>query len=92
MRFSTQLGFFLEESTYVAAKKYSQNISNISMERITHEFFKIILCDKPSRGIKLLENLNLLKIILPELIPTIEFDQENPHHEKMLPAHFMCVR
>lgn len=91
VRFSTQLGFFLEESTYVAAKKYSQNISNISMERITHEFFKIILCDKPSRGIKLLENLNLLKIILPELIPTIEFDQENPHHEKDVYQHTLCV-
>ncbi len=55
-------------------------------------FFKIILCDKPSRGgIKLLENLNLLKIILPELIPTIEFDQENPHHEKDVYQHTLCV-
>lgn len=91
VRFSTQLGFPLEESTYIAAKEYGKNISNISIERITNEFFKIILCDEPSKGIRLLEDLNLLEIILPELIPTIGFEQKNPHHERDVYQHILCV-
>ncbi|QQY79335.1 tRNA nucleotidyltransferase (CCA-adding enzyme) [Keratinibaculum paraultunense] len=91
VRFSTQLGFIIEESTYKAAKKYSKNVSSISMERITDEFFKILLCEKPSKGIRLLEELGILEIILPELVPAIGFDQKNPNHEMDVYEHTLCV-
>lgn len=91
VRFSTQLRFTIEESTYKAAKKYSKNISSISMERITDEFFKILLCEKPSKGIRLLKELGILEIILPEIVPAIGFDQKNPNHEMDVYEHTLCV-
>jgi len=39
-----------------------------------------------------LENLNLLKIILPELISNYRIvTKENPHHEKDVYQHTLCV-
>ena len=91
VRFSTELGFNIEENTFNAGKKQSKNISNISQERIRDEFFKILLSETPSKGIKILEKMEILNIILPELVETIGFDQKNPHHEKELYFHTLCV-
>jgi tRNA nucleotidyltransferase (CCA-adding enzyme) len=91
IRFSTQLGFTIEESTYQAAKDYGHNISKISVERITDEFLKIILCEKPSRGIGLLKETGILGIILPEIVSAIGFQQKNPHHDKDVYEHILCV-
>lgn len=91
VRFSTQLGFIIEDETFQAGKEYSSKILNISMERIREEFFKILLCEKPSKGIRLLEEVGILGIILPELTSTIGFEQKNPHHELDLYNHTLCV-
>lgn len=91
IRFSTQLKFIIEEKTFNAGRKYAPNISKVSAERIRDEFFKILLSDAPSNGIKSLEKMRILEIVLPELINTIGFDQKNPHHEKDLYYHILCV-
>ncbi|MBZ2175836.1 CCA tRNA nucleotidyltransferase [Schnuerera sp. xch1] len=91
VRFSTQLRFDIEKNTFNAAKKYCQNVSKVSMQRVTDEFFKIILSKEPSIGIRLLEKIGLLKIILPEIIPAIGFEQRNPHHEMDVYNHILCV-
>lgn len=91
VRFSTQLDFTIEKSTFDAGKKYGQNISKISMERITAEFFKILLCEKPSNGIRIMEDMKILNIVLPEIIPAIGFEQKNPHHEWDVYNHLLCV-
>ena len=54
IRFGTQLKFTIDESTFLAGKKHSTKIKNISMERVSSEFFKILLSHTPSYGIKLL--------------------------------------
>lgn len=91
VRFSAQLGFIMEEETFNAGKRYSANISKVSMERIVDEFFKILLSDTPSNGIRLLEEMGMLKIILPEITPAIGFQQKNPHHIKDVYNHILCV-
>lgn len=91
IRFSTQLNFIIEKSTFDAGKKYGQNISKVSIERIRDEFFKILLCKVPSKGIRLLEDMEILNIIIPEIIPTINFKQKNPHHEYDVYNHILCV-
>ncbi|MDG2835128.1 HD domain-containing protein, partial [Vibrio parahaemolyticus] len=52
----------------------------ISKERIRDELVKIILSDEPSYGIRLMKDLGILQVIIPEIIPAIGFDQRNPHH------------
>lgn len=91
VRFATVLKFHIDESTFQAGKKYSKKILNVSMERIWQEFFKILLADTPSIGIRLMEKMGLLEAILPELVPTIGFNQRNPHHQMDVYNHILCV-
>lgn len=91
VRFSSELGFSIEDDTLMAAKKLSEGILKVSIERVVDEFFKILICDVPSRGIRLLEETGLLKMILPEIMPAIGFEQKNPHHEMDVYNHILCV-
>lgn len=91
VRFATELKFEIEDETLKAAKLYSNNIGKVSMERIADEFFKIVTSEKPSKGIRLLESLGILDIILPEINLTIGFEQKNPHHEMDVYNHILCV-
>ncbi len=68
IRFSAQLGFFLETTTFDAIARNKQRIDIISKERIADELNKIMLSRKPSVGFILLEKTGLLEIIFPELL------------------------
>lgn len=67
IRFAAQLGFEIEKNTFRAIKDNTERIRIVSMERITAELNKIIMCRKPSDGFLLLERSGLLEIIIPEL-------------------------
>lgn len=67
IRFATQLGFRIEDSTYAALRENRKRIEIISKERINDELHKIILAKTPSVGFKLLFNTGLLVLIFPEL-------------------------
>lgn len=68
IRFATVLGFSIHEDSLQAIEKEAKRISIVSMERIMTEFNKIMLAEKPSIGLKLLEKTGLMKYILPELL------------------------
>lgn len=53
IRFSSKLNFDIEKETLLAIYDNAQIIKNISLERITDEFNKIILSDKPENVIHL---------------------------------------
>jgi len=91
VRLATQLELNIEKSTYNACKEFSHYLKYISAERIREELFKILLSKKPSIGIKMMYDMNILEIIIPELIPSIDFDQNNPHHNRTLFEHICCV-
>ena len=64
IRFSSKLNFKIEDNTLLAIYDNAQIIKNISLERITDEFNKIILSNKPENVIypfktKLLNYLNI---------------------------------
>ena len=64
IRFSSKLNFKIEDSTLLAIYDNAQIIKNISLERITDEFNKIILSNKPENVIYLFKTklLNYLNI------------------------------
>lgn len=68
IRFATQLGFKIEETTYQAIKDDAGRISIISQERITEELNKIVNSPKPSVGFELLYESGLLHIIFPQMV------------------------
>ena len=68
VRFANQLKFTIEEKSFQAIKENAHRIKIVSKERISDELQKIILTDKPSVGLKLLDKTGLLKIIFPEFV------------------------
>lgn len=91
VRFSAQLEYELDIETLKAIKRLSKNIIGISKERIRDEVNKILLSQNPSMGIELLETTGLLEHIIPELQKCVKFEQKNPHHDKDVFYHTMCV-
>ncbi|WP_417431512.1 CCA tRNA nucleotidyltransferase [Halpernia sp.] len=68
LRFASTLNFTIEENSLKAIKNEAKRIKIVSLERVMVEFNKIMLSEKPSVGLKLMEETGLLKLILPELI------------------------
>ncbi len=68
IRFASQLQFKIEDKTLLSIKKNASRLSIITRERIVTEFNKILMSDKPSIGLKLLYQTDLLQQFLPELI------------------------
>jgi poly(A) polymerase len=68
IRFSAQLGFFLEMNTFDAIARNKERIEIISKERIADELNKIMMSRKPSVGFILLEKTGLLELIFPEVL------------------------
>ena len=67
IRFASVLHFNIEKNSLEAIKQEAERIKIVSMERIMVEFNKIMLSEKPSVGLKLMEETTLLEKIIPEL-------------------------
>jgi putative nucleotidyltransferase with HDIG domain len=68
VRFAAQLDFKIERESLEAISENAERLEIISRERIMDELNKIILCDKPSRGFKLLFATKLLHQFFPEMV------------------------
>ncbi|MEY8759655.1 CCA tRNA nucleotidyltransferase [Chryseobacterium tongliaoense] len=68
VRFASTLQFTIEENSLAAIKQEAERIKIVSMERVMVEFNKIMLSEKPSTGLRLMEETGLMKLIIPELI------------------------
>lgn len=91
VRFAAQLGFTIEPFTYEELTKSVETIEALSAERIRDEMVKIIMSNRASYGIRELQKLGMLKIVLPELDGCAGFDQKNRHHDKDVFEHTMTV-
>lgn len=67
IRFATQLQFRIEDQSFKSIEKNAKRINIISTERIVDELHKILASPKPSIGFAILNKVNLLTHILPEL-------------------------
>ncbi len=89
VRLATQLDFQIEEETLAEIKKDSNLLEDISKERVREELIKILESDNPYNGIVLLEDLELLRYIIPELLEGIGVSQVRPgrHHTEDVFTH-----
>jgi len=81
----------LEPDQTYAIKDTAWRLKIVSQERITDEFNKIMLAEKPSIGFKLLDSSGLLYIFLPELLQTKGVEQRNEYHHKDVFSHTLQV-
>lgn len=90
VRFAACLDFKLDESVVKAIKKCSVLIKNVSSERILTELNKILLCDHPSK-IGILEEVGLLKYIIPDLSKCFNTIQNNKYHIYNVGEHILTA-
>ena len=74
-RFCSKLGFEPDSETKQAASQLSASITNVSQERIYDELSKILMTEKPTVGLRLLEDIGVLEHILPELTECRRIEQ-----------------
>jgi putative nucleotidyltransferase with HDIG domain len=79
VRFAVELDFEIEPATRKAIEKLSGELEMIAKERVRDELVKILMTPRAAKGIILLEELGLLKNILPELREALGVGQ-NKHH------------
>lgn len=85
VRFASQLDFCIDSATDNAIKSLYKNLKNISIERITSELNKMIVC--PSFYRQMLCREFLFTSIIPELKECVSYDQHNPYHAYDLYMH-----
>lgn len=78
LRFSSVLGFEIEESTKKAIHDCRELLKNISAERIRDEFCKLI-CGKNACNV-LEEFSDVITVFIPEMGDSVGFEQRNHHH------------
>ncbi len=79
IRFSCQLNFKIEPATLKVIKQKASQISKISSERINEEFTKIIMSDQAEDGLRLMQSIGLLDILIPELVAGVGVAQNKAH-------------
>lgn len=77
-RFASQLGFSIEPSTLQAMKACKKALMRVSSERITHELDALLLGEHVHDA--LVETVDVLCAVLPEIASCKGFDQKTPYH------------
>lgn len=67
-RFAAQLGFEIDPVTLAGMRLRSDRVRMLSGERVSEELNKIMCCEKPSIGFRLLYEAEVLHHILPDLV------------------------
>ncbi len=79
VRFMAQLDFTIEKETEAAMKTRANLLEFISKERIRDELSKMLMSANAAEGIRKMQELGLLKYVLPELEEGVGCGQ-NKHH------------
>lgn len=91
VRFAARFGFSIEPETRQAITKTAERLAIVSSERITDEFNKMMLADKPSESLKFLEECGLMREFLPEFIEAKGIEQRKEYHHKDVFYHTLQV-
>ena len=79
VRFGPAQGRTVEDATLEAAKKHTALLSKVSCERIKGELDRILISPLPHKGIQAIHEIGALPYTIPELIPSVGFEQNKFH-------------
>lgn len=80
-QFLARFGLTLDPATRDAMRECAPLVASVSMERVAEELTKLItLAPKPSIGFLLLQELGVLKALLPEMEEMVGVDQPGGYH------------
>jgi poly(A) polymerase len=84
VRFATQLEFEIEADTAAIIRDNGDLLGNASPERVRDEFFAMMASHRPEFGIRELDRLGLLDLLLPELTLGRDFEQPREHYYSVM--------
>ena len=88
LRFAARFGFAIEEKTLNAMHTEIAGLDALARERVMTELTGFLLAAKAP---DLLRAVEILCRVLPELAPTVGFDQKNPNHVHDVFGHIAQV-
>ncbi len=91
VRFAAQLDFDIEAGTLAAARRTAGELRHVSAERIGAELNLTLLSPEPGRALVTLLEIGVLGLVMPELIPLQQTEQEERRQHKDVFAHTMRV-
>ena len=89
--FSSKLNLKIDDDCYESMTRQAGRIKIVSQERITTEFTKILSTEKPSVGLKILQEVGLMKHIFPEIHVMYGMEQTKEWKHKDVFFHTMEV-
>ena len=89
-RFTSQLGFTIDEDTRQAMEHLADKLDIVSVERISDELSKLLRTEAPRAGLQLLVDTGLAARVLPEL-PALRLQIDEHHHHKDVYEHSLIV-
>ena len=78
-RLSAELGFSVDENAQTLIRRDSQLLKRVSAERIRTELCFILAADHTYQSLKLMEDLGLLQLVVPELDESKGVEQPKEH-------------
>jgi tRNA nucleotidyltransferase (CCA-adding enzyme) len=99
LRFVSQLGADPDPDTLRQMREWAPRLAHVSGERIggglaadgMGELSKLLLGAQPAKALRLARDTGVLEHVLPELAPSIGFDQRSRHHDLPVDEHTFRV-
>lgn len=89
-RFTSQLGFTVDEATRSAMQRLAGELSRVSAERVGDEIHRLLATVSPVAGIRLLVETGVLAVVAPE-IPNLRLETDEHAHHKDVYEHSLTV-
>lgn len=103
VRFACELGFAIEDKTWLAAKRNAPQLTDIAAERRRDELFKLLLCDarypalgrderrSPLKALRLLDELDVWDALIPAFRDARGMAQRADYHRYDVLEHSFHV-
>ena len=90
LRFGPASGRSIDAMTLDAARTYASQLALVSPERVREELLHLLNSAHPAEALRMLPQLGIMGIILPELVPCVGFDQNRFHTQDVF-EHTLSV-
>ncbi|MGC8781594.1 MAG: hypothetical protein ACP5UQ_12100, partial [Anaerolineae bacterium] len=81
VRQAIELGFRIEEATYNLIRRDAPLLANVAGERVRDELMRIVAASGAWQHVRLLADLAILPVVLPEAAALIGVTQSPPHYQ-----------
>jgi len=89
-RLATELGFEIDDDTVAAVRAHVPGLAGTAQERVFAELRRIVSADAAVRGLALMDELDLVATVLPEL-GALHGVEQNPYHHRDVHGHTLEV-